>query len=368
MTGRRGSPRRAPGEAARLPGASLARGLFDWRLALGLAVTGAALYWTLHDVDLREIARSLREADYRIVALAAPFHVIGLWVRALRWRCLTRPIAGRDLPMGPLYRATAVGFMTINVLPLRLGELVRPWLLARETGVRGSAAFGTLLLERAMDFSSLAVIGAIVLYLHTREMPDWVSTGAIVLGSLAAVPAVLAVTLRRAEAATLGVLARVIGLLPERLAEPTLDLVNELCRGLNSLRGAGTVAEVVLWSALLWGGIFFAPFLLALQAFGAELPLDEALLAAYTAHVFTAVAVAAPAAPGFFGVYHFACREALGVFGVRPALAVAYGTVLHLVYWVPVTLAGLLAAIRSGARLADLRKPPLGKAAPSRHR
>ena len=56
--------------------------------------------------------------------------------RALRWRYLTDPI--QPIERGPLFRATAVGFMTNNLLPLRAGELIRAWYLSRETGANGT--------------------------------------------------------------------------------------------------------------------------------------------------------------------------------------------------------------------------------------
>ena len=90
------------------------------------------------------------------------------WFRCTCWRCTCARCAGagwrarcrsEPLPIRPLFRATALGFMAINVLPLRLGELARPWLLGRETEVRGSAALGTLVLERAIDFTAVVADG-----------------------------------------------------------------------------------------------------------------------------------------------------------------------------------------------------------------
>ena len=80
------------------------------------------------------------------------------------------------------------------------------------------------------------------------------------------------------------------------------------------------------------------------------------------------MAAAAPSAPGFFGVFHFACKEALGLFGISAEVAVAFGTIVHLAYWVPVTLAGLLVAVRSGLRLGDMASVQVGKARPAPHR
>jgi uncharacterized protein (TIRG00374 family) len=344
------------------------RWLTDWKIWLSLGVTGVALFWTLHDINPRELGAVLASVDPWLVAAMVPLQILALWVRAARWRYLTNTISADPLPYGPLFRATAAGFMAVNILPLRIGEFVRPWLLARETGIRTSAAFGTVVIERAIDFTTVAVIGALVLLLHTQTLPSWVRTGATVLAGLGLIPFMLTLAVRLDKERTLRAASRALRLLPEAAAERVLDVLAQLARGLGALRGTHDVLMVALHSLLLWGVVIALPFALGLPAFGIELGLAQGALATYTALVFTALAVAAPAAPGFFGVYHFACREALGLFAVPPAVAVGYGTVLHLAYWIPVTLTGLISLMSSGLHLSDLPTRSLGKAEPEPHR
>ena len=125
----------------------------DWRVWVGLLLPIAAIAFTLRGVDLRQVAAHIGDANPWLVLAMVPLHVLALYLRALRWRWLARSLSEHPLPIRPLFRATALGFMAINVLPLRLGELARPWLLGRETEVRGSAALGTLVLERASPAS-----------------------------------------------------------------------------------------------------------------------------------------------------------------------------------------------------------------------
>ena len=342
--------------------------MLDWKVWIGLGVTAVAIGVTLRGVDLREVGRALASANPFWLLLMMPINVLALWSRSVRWRYLTGSLRDGGLPIGALFRATAVGFMTINILPLRIGELARPWLLARETGVRGSAAIGTVVIERAIDFTTIALIGAGVLFFHTQALPAWVRSGAFVFAIIACIPFAMVVGLRLREEATLAVLARIVGLLPQNAGAQVLDVVQELCRGITALKGARSMFMVAVHSALLWGLITPAPFLLALFAFRIELAPGDAILAMYTSMVFTALAVAAPSAPGFLGVYHFACREALNLFGISSAIAVAYGTAAHLCYWVPTTLVGLYCAVQTGARLADLADADVGKATSSPHR
>jgi uncharacterized protein (TIRG00374 family) len=362
----------APGSEApvspALPPRTRQRWITDWKIWLAFGVTGVALYWTLHDVNPHEVWRAVTSANPWLIAAMLPFHLLGLWMRAIRWSYLTKSISESPLPHGPLFRATAVGFMAINIFPLRIGEFVRPWLLARETGVRTSAALGTVVIERAIDFTTVAVIGGLVLYFHTQALPAWVRTGALLLAGLGMIPFGMTLAVRVNERGTLAVAQRGLSILPEGVAERALDVLGQLARGLGSLRERRDVVMVFLCSALLWAGLLAAPFALGLPAFSIELTPGQSVLAVYTLVAFTALAVAAPAAPGFFGVFHFACREALILFHVSPAVAVGYGTVVHLAYWIPVTLVGLISFAHSGLHLGDLASPPLGKAGSNAHR
>jgi uncharacterized protein (TIRG00374 family) len=154
--------------------------LKDWRVWVGVLLPIAAIAFTLRGVDVRQVVAHIGDANPWLVLAMVPLHVLALYLRALRWRWLARSLSERPLPIRPLFRATALGFMAINVLPLRLGELARPWLLGRETEVRGSAALGTLVLERAIDFTAVALMGGIVLFVHTKTMPGWVRSGAAI--------------------------------------------------------------------------------------------------------------------------------------------------------------------------------------------
>ncbi len=356
------------GSATRPARSGWLRRVFDWRIWLGIAIPVAAVLYTVHDVDLGEVAAHIAGANPWIVLAMMPVQILALWVRAVRWRWLALSLAPERLPLRPLFRATALAFMAINLLPFRIGELARPWLLARETQVRGSAALGTLVLERAIDFTCVSLLGGVVVFAHAKGMPSWVRSGSVVFALLTCVPIGLIAALRINESGTLALIAGLLRPFPPAVRERALDVATEVCRGLAGLRGGRAIARVVLYSLLLWGVVLPAPFLLGLYAFGLDLSARQVLLATFTTNVFVALAVAAPSAPGFFGVFHFACREALGLFGIARAPAVAYGTVVHVTYWLPVTVIGIVIAAGTGARMSELAEAVLGKARSDPHR
>ena len=138
------------------------RRLRDRRLWLGLAVTALALWFAFRDVSWPELRQQLARANWWLLLGASlPAYAWSIQLRAQRWCVLARGVA--DVPGGAAFRATAVGFLVNNLLPLRIGELVRVWWLAREIRSSVPALLGTWMLERVIDAVFLLGLAALVI-------------------------------------------------------------------------------------------------------------------------------------------------------------------------------------------------------------
>ena len=94
------------------------------QLTAGIVVSAVCLWLSMRDVDPFAVWRVLRHANYLGFIGAVATTLFAFWVRALRWRSLIA--SPRRLGLGGLFSATMIGFMANNILPLRLGEFVRP--------------------------------------------------------------------------------------------------------------------------------------------------------------------------------------------------------------------------------------------------
>src|SRR5262245_21048127 len=129
-----------------------------WRGALGLVLSVALLAWTLRGVHVSEVWESLRQSNLALFILSAATATLIFPVRAWRWRYILEPMAPR-LPLGMLWRATAIGMMINNTVPARAGEIARAYALARETPkVRFPAALASLVIDRVFDAIVLIVL------------------------------------------------------------------------------------------------------------------------------------------------------------------------------------------------------------------
>src|SRR5919199_7020653 len=131
---------------------------FGWRGALGVALSVAALWWTLRGVDFAEVVGNIRRSDPLLLLLSTISATAIFPLRARRWRPILHSVAP-DLPFGPLWRATAIGMMVSNVVPARAGELARAYALARETPrVPFTAAFASVAVDRVFDATVLLLL------------------------------------------------------------------------------------------------------------------------------------------------------------------------------------------------------------------
>ena len=127
------------------------------RGGIGILVSIACLFLVLRGVDLGRTADLLGGARPAWLLLAVAGILADLFFRALRWQILVAPI--RRVPLRRLSAYMLVGYLANNVLPARLGELVRSHYLGDREGISRSATLGTVVVERVVDTVVLVGIG-----------------------------------------------------------------------------------------------------------------------------------------------------------------------------------------------------------------
>ena len=250
--------------------------------------------------------------------------VLVLWARTLRWIILLRPLG--DVPLYPAWSATVIGFGAGGVLPFRLGELVRPALIARKTGMKMSAALSSIVLERLFDM--LIVLLCFLAVSFTQPVPENMRRGALIVAVGLVVGLVLARLMQRSPARAERVVERLARPLPERVGAALQDVTRSFLAGLGALSDGRTVLLVLWYSIYVWGAIALT-FMFALLALHIGVP---PVAGAITVMVTVAAFVFLPQAPGFVGTWQAACVLALSeFFGVSKDLAVGYSVLTWIV-------------------------------------
>jgi uncharacterized membrane protein YbhN (UPF0104 family) len=107
------------------------------RLAIAvvpLLLGGGTLLWVLQSFDVRAFLSLVETLDWRWLALAVFFDVFSYVAQGYRWRELLKPIALLSVTLTT--RAVYAGLFLNEMIPLRPGEVLRGWMIARESGQR----------------------------------------------------------------------------------------------------------------------------------------------------------------------------------------------------------------------------------------
>ncbi len=140
------------------------------RIGVSLALMVVLLAVFLWNVDFHEVGRSLAGADITmLIAGASLVALLSYWLRALRWQFILRPV-GR-VRLSSVLLTTAVGYAALSLLPARMGDLIRPLLLARREKIPASASLASILTERVFDLWSV-VLFFLVFIIWPPHMPN----------------------------------------------------------------------------------------------------------------------------------------------------------------------------------------------------
>jgi uncharacterized membrane protein YbhN (UPF0104 family) len=301
------------------------------QVLVGLAVSVVCGYIAVHGVEWSAVGMALGRVN--LFTLLPATGCLGLFfvLRACRWQRLVEPL--RPLPFRPFWLATLIGFMANDILPLRMGELVRAYALAHLTLLRLSSALATTVLERIWDAIMIGLL--LIVTLSGFPLPPWLARANLIILAASGIALIGGWGLVRYR-------VEKFSWIPPGLAA----LLANFSGGLQSLHSVSILVRVSFLSLAIWLTLALYYWVL-LRGCGFVLPVQAALMVT----VVTALGVALPAAPGFVGTFQYATILALSFFSIPKEEALAFSLVAHVLQLVPVIVAGLIALARSGLPL-----------------
>jgi glycosyltransferase 2 family protein len=317
------------------------------RALAGYIIAAVCLAWVFRDMEFASIWERVQQLQWAPLALAVAVDILSYVIQGLRWRLLLRPVG--KVSWLDATQAIYAGLFASEVLPMRPGELLRAYAVARRLSTDVAAVLPSVMVERLFD-------------------GVWLAVGVGLTGMLLPLPRDL---LRAGDLLGLLILVATGLFLYVVLGEAghhAMELENDEIRGarpqpaivawLNQLRfGARriglrreTYVAFGLSLTLLAGQIL--AFWLVMRAYGLEVSLWVAAATLIVVHLGTAI----PNAPGNIGTYQFFCVVGLMLFGVDKAVAGGFSVVVFVVLTVPLWLLGSLALARMGITLRVLRR------------
>jgi glycosyltransferase 2 family protein len=319
---------------------------------LAFLVTATCLYIAFRNIDLQG-AKSI--LDYGRIQwlplLGFLFLCLAvMWVRAWRWKYLY--LEEHQATIWGLTVANFIGFMINNVLPFRLGELVRALMAVRKTKSPLSYTIGILFIERLLD--TLCLIICLILGLtFSADMPEEVKLAGKILGGVFLGSVFLLFLLRSKPHLLMKVILPFSRrFLPERFVPKAEKFLHLFTDGLRILQDKRSMLKIIAISLFHWWLVVYS-YELAFQAFSLG-PLPWT--AAYLTLGLVGIGVALPSSPAYVGPVHAMIIFALAAYGIDQALAQGFAIVMHLLMFGPITLVGLAMMWKEGLSLGTIRQ------------
>ena len=303
----------------------------------GYCLSIACLAWVLHGYPMADLLPNIRSLDWRWVAVAVLTDLSVYLSHGWRWKTLLSPVA--RLGLWRTVQAIYIGLFANEVFPLRVGELLRCYLLAHWNGLRLSLAFASAAVERLIDG-----VWMLIAFLITASLVHGIPKDLVILVQvlgliiIAGIAVLVWIIVRHQEAH---------GLVHETRWSSVLRHVVEGLHLMGNLRTLSLTAAISLLYLMLQ---FFTVYAL-MKAYG----LDLSFWTAAGVLTILRLATVVPNAPGNVGLVNAACVMALRLFDVEKNDATTFSIILFGTLTLPLLIGGAVATALTGSNIGELR-------------
>ncbi len=296
-------------------------------ILLGAGITVITLYYALHNVSWDTLGDVLAHGRYIYLVIAILLTFVALLVRAFRWRSLLN----QRIKMVHSFHILTASYLFYNILPFRLGEVVRVYLPTRlDPPVSAFTTLSSILVERFLDV--LSVVLLVILAIAIAPVAPEVVAGARITGLIAVVGIVMLMVFAVRRDWAHRFLALGMRIVPALKRFNLVDLLDRILDGITSLGSVRGVLAAVGWTALSWLTSLAISYVLMFIFFD-----QPKLNAAMLALAIGSLSLAVPAAPGNVGPFEAAIVFGLTASGFIQASnpqqqtqALAYAVISHL--------------------------------------
>lgn len=314
---------------------------------LGIAISIILLLHAVRNVSIDQLVASLSRANYWYIFPATALTFGVFWLRAVRWRYMLKGI--KPVQNSQLFTITVIGFMVNNIFPVRIGEVVRAYILGKRENLSKSLSLATIVIERILD--GLTILSFLIPIVLLFSLPSWLEqVGIIILLFYTGVIAFLFLLSSYCSRVT-SIIERIISPFSVPFAIRTVGILQSFCDGLKIFESKSQIFWIFFYSYLIWVGASLI-IMLFLYSFHFPFPFHAPFLLL----VIMALGAAVPSSPGFIGTLQFFCVTGLAFFGISESESLGFSIVYHASQYIPVTLLGLYFMIRSHLHLKDITR------------
>ena len=315
---------------------------------MGIVISIICLYFAFRGINIKESLEVVKNINVLYFVISLILSVVIISLRGLRWECfipLKKHIKKRTVVM-----ATYIGYMGNNILPAKLGEVARAYILGVKEDVSKSALIASVVTERLFD----VITGGVILCLSVifiPNLPQTVTYAAIALFVLSIVGFLVLIFLVWKRDFAHKVFHKVFGILPKNIGDKLILFSCNFIDGIGFKNDAKHIFLIFFYTILyLIGQILTISFLLMAFDIKAS-PIIALFMFAVGGFGF-----AVPSAPSGIGPFEWAIIFGLSLIGVDRTVAAPYALVYHMMGILPIVVIGFIFLFMLGVDLKTATK------------
>ncbi|NOZ08632.1 MAG: flippase-like domain-containing protein [FCB group bacterium] len=277
-------------------------------VSMGILISLAGLIWAFYDFSFDQFLTALKGVNYYFILAACGLMIFSVFVRAVRWNYLIS--VEKKVKRRRLFEAEFIGYFGNFVLPLRLGELLRTYVVSKGEHLSATFVFGSVVLERLLDTVSMGVLTILMVFQFNlpKEIEGYIHTGLIVILSLGVILSYLFIRINGLHSQSK------FSLVVKKFTASFTLLTN-------TVRYKAFALSLVLW-LIYWG----ATHLIQMSMHLGMSPINS-----LTVLLLTSFVGSIPSAPGMIGTYHAAAKYTLVkvIGGYSASQAINFAVLLH---------------------------------------
>ncbi len=313
-------------------------------LIISLGISFIAIIWLLQKVNWPEVEQAFKQVNFFWWLASAFLYLLGFFPRGLRWQLMLSTV--NKVSIKDSLQIVVLGYASNNILPFRLGEVVRAYIMGTKNNMSRLTCLASIAAERIIDgIVILSILGISMISLtaaiqHTGRIQQILLTGGAVFLS-AVITLILLLVFSD----------RILKIWKSVIGQTGLVPLEKIINSFSFLRTRKILFQVLTLSILIWlleGGMFI--LILWVMDFNNPVAMG------YFCMGIINLGILIPSAPGYVGIFQAASVFSFLALGYGESTGLAYGLLVHLAQFIPITLIGIFIFIRFGYSFGSFYK------------
>ncbi len=290
------------------------------KIFIGILVSSIFIYFAFRGVEYKAILAVLSEVRYIFLIPAVAFLILKAVIRSYRWGVILSPI--KQISQKKLLPISLVGYLAVIVIPMRIGEVLRSYLVSEESGIPMSSCLATILVERVLD--TLTIFSLLFFLVFVSTTPPWLTKTAYGIFPVFSLLIAFMFLMYFKTEFTLKFLNPIINWFPQKIGEKVDALIRTFVNGFQVIANPKKLIFAIFLSMLMWS--FAGITIYNLFSF---MGIKLSIIAAFVVLIANIIGISLPTAPGMVGNFQYPCIIALAFFNIQKNNAFTFSMVFY---------------------------------------